>query len=130
MFPSDSVPQILRAQMVRWGLLIATAAAVLGAGEVSAQSMAPGMNNMPGMGAAQQAKTAASVGTVIAVNPANRKVTLDHGPIPEINWPAMKMEFATASSVDLSKVRPGDKVRFILSGSGNSYTVQSMNAAQ
>ena len=32
----------------------------------------------------------------------------------------MKMEFATAPSVDLSKVKAGDKVRFTLSGSGNS----------
>jgi Cu/Ag efflux protein CusF len=78
------------------------------------------MSNMPGMGATQQPKTAAGVGTVIAVNPANRKVTLDHGPMPEINWPAMKMEFATAPSIDLSKVKPGDKVRLMLSGSGES----------
>jgi Cu/Ag efflux protein CusF len=130
MFLSDSVPQALRKQIVRWGPLIAMAVAILGSGEVDAQGMAPGMNNMPGMGAAQQRKTAAGIGTVIAVNPADRKVTLDHSPIPEINWPAMKMEFATAPSVDLSKVKPGDKVRFMLSGSGNSYTVQSMNTTQ
>jgi Cu/Ag efflux protein CusF len=130
MFLSDSVLQILREQIVRWGPLIAMAAAILGAGEVNAQGTAPGMNNMPGMGATQQAKTAAGVGTVIAVDPADRKVTLDHGPMPEINWPAMKMEFTTAPSVDLSKVKPGDKVRFMLSGSGNSYIVQSVNTAQ
>ena len=70
------------------------------------------------------------VGTVTAVNSASSKVTLDHGPLPEINWPAMKMEFATAPSVNLSKIKPGDKVRFTLKGSGNSYTVQSMNPAQ
>jgi Cu(I)/Ag(I) efflux system protein CusF len=42
----------------------------------------------------------------------------------------MKMEFATARSVDLSKVKVGDKVRFTLSGSGNSYTVQSISPEQ
>jgi Cu(I)/Ag(I) efflux system periplasmic protein CusF len=39
----------------------------------------------------------------------------------------MKMEFSVAPSVDLSKVKVGDKVRFTLNGSGNSYTVQSIS---
>ena len=59
------------------------------------------MKDMPGMGKAKQATTATGTGTVTAVNIQNRKVTLDHGPIPDINWPAIKMEFATAPSVDL-----------------------------
>jgi Cu(I)/Ag(I) efflux system protein CusF len=61
------------------------------------------------------------------VNTGNRKVILDHGPIADINWPAMKMEFSVAPSVDLSKVKTGDRVQFTLSGSGNSYTVQSIS---
>jgi Cu/Ag efflux protein CusF len=56
-------------------------------------------------------------------------VTFNHGPIPEIKWPAMKMEFPVVPSVDLSKVKVGDKVRFTLSGSGNSYTVQQISPA-
>ena len=66
-------------------------------------------------------------GTVTALNAANHKVTLDHGPIPAINWPPMKMEFAAAPSVDLAKLKTGDKVNFTLSGSGNTYTVQSIS---
>jgi Cu/Ag efflux protein CusF len=42
----------------------------------------------------------------------------------------MKMEFATAPSVDLSKIKAGDKVQFMLSGSGSTYTVQSNSPAQ
>jgi Cu/Ag efflux protein CusF len=42
----------------------------------------------------------------------------------------MKMEFAAAPSVDLSKVKTGDKVNFTLSGSGMSYTVQYVTAAR
>lgn len=34
----------------------------------------------------------------------------------------MKKEFAVAPAADLSKLKTGDKVRFTLSGSGNSYT--------
>jgi Cu(I)/Ag(I) efflux system periplasmic protein CusF len=111
-------------------LLIGMAPALLASNDVRAQGTSPGMNTRPGMGGPQQGKTADGVGTVTAVNPANRKVTLDHGPIPDINWPAMKMEFATEPSIDLSKVKVGDKVRFTLSGSGNSYMVQSMSPTQ
>ena len=84
---------------------------------------------MPGMGDAKTATMASATGTVTAINAADRKVTFNHGPIPEIKWPAMKMEFPVVPSVDLSKVKVGDKVRFTLSGSGNSYTVQSISPA-
>ena len=73
------------------------------------------------------AKTASGTGTVVALNAAGKKVTFDHAPMPEIYWPAMKMEFPVASSVDLSKVKTGDKVKFTLTGSGKTYTVQSIS---
>jgi Cu(I)/Ag(I) efflux system protein CusF len=114
-----------RAGLLAWTLLIAIGPMLAPSRDVLAQ----GMKDMPGMGKAKQATTAAGSGTVTAVNLQNRKVTLDHGPIADINWPAMKMEFATAPSIDLSKVKTGDKVRFTLSGSGNTYTVQSISPA-
>lgn len=111
-------------------VLIGIAPALLSPSEIRAQSGQGGMSNMPGMGGQAKATTASGTGTVTAVNAVSRKVTLDHGPIAAINWPAMKMEFAVAPSIDLSKVKTGEKVRFTLSGSGNSYTVQSINPAQ
>ena len=81
------------------------------------------------MGDTKQTATASATGTVTAVKTANHKITFDHGPITEIKWPAMKMEFPVVSSLDLSKFKVGDKVRFTLSGSGNSYTVQSISLA-
>jgi Cu(I)/Ag(I) efflux system protein CusF len=98
---------------------------------LSSSVHAQGMN-MPGMekkeapkGAA--AKTASGTGTVTALNAAGRKVTLDHGPMPELNWPAMKMEFGVAGGVDLSKVKAGDKVRFSVTSSGSTHTIKSMS---
>jgi Cu(I)/Ag(I) efflux system periplasmic protein CusF len=87
------------------------------------------MQPMPGMGDAKAGTMASATGTVTAINAADRKITFNHGPIPEIKWPAMKMEFPVVPSVDLSNVKVGDKVRFTLSGSGNSYTVQSISPA-
>ncbi len=115
----------------RAGVLAATllgAALTLQAGAASAQG-GTGMSDMQKMAPmsdAKAAKTATASGTVTALNVANHKITFDHGPIPAINWPAMKMEFAVAPSVDLAKVKTGDKVNFTLSGSGGTYTVQSI----
>ncbi len=127
MFNSENASHLLAAGLVACVLLIGTSPLLLPVGDVRAQGMQPNMKQMPGMGDAKQGTTASASGTVAAVNAANRKITFDHGPIPEIKWPAMKMEFPVAPSVDLSKVKTGDKVRFTLSGSGNSYTVQSIS---
>src|SRR5882672_7983336 len=86
--------------------------AILPSAEAGAQ--APNRDKMP-MGNAAQGTAASSTGTITAVDVTGRKVTLDHGPIAAIKWPAMKMEFPAAPSVDLSKVKVGDKVRFTLS---------------
>ena len=92
------------------------------------------MSNMSGTGGSTRTGSAnaqaSASGTVVAVNPAQRRVTLDHGPIPAIGWPAMKMEFPAAASVDLAKVKPGDRVQFSLSGANGSYTVESISPAQ
>jgi Cu(I)/Ag(I) efflux system periplasmic protein CusF len=110
------------------GLAILVLSALVSSAEVSAQGMQQkSMERMPGMGDAKQGTTASATGTVTAINTADRKITFNHGPIPEIKWPAMKMEFPVVPSVDLSKVKVGDKVRFTLSGSGNVYTVQSIS---
>jgi Cu(I)/Ag(I) efflux system periplasmic protein CusF len=96
--------------------------------EVRAQGMQD-MKQMPGMGDAKQETTTSVIGTITSINAADRRVTFNHCAIPEIKWPAMKMEFPVVPSVDLSKVKVGDKVRFTLSGSKNSYTVQSISLA-
>src|SRR5712692_4476057 len=100
----------------------------LAQGGMSDMKKMPGMNDMK-MNDTKKATTASATGTITAVNPANHKVTFDHGPIPAINWPAMNMEFAVAPSVDLAKLKTGDKVNFTLSGSGGTYTVQSISPA-
>jgi Cu/Ag efflux protein CusF len=45
------------------------------------------MQQMPGMGDAKQETMASATGTVTAINTADRKITFNHGPIPEIKWP-------------------------------------------
>lgn len=93
----------------------------------------PGMQNMPGMsgGSASAATSASATGIVESVNAAQRKIKLNHEPIPAFNWPAMSMEMAAAPSVDLSKVAPGGKVKFtVTKDPDGTYTVQSLSSAQ
>lgn len=112
---------------------IGAVTALLFMGSAQAQTgQQPAMGKMPGMGApisAAGAQQASSIGTVMSVDAARHKVKLDHEPIPAIGWPAMKMEFPAAASVDLSKVKPGSKVQFTLSGAHSSYTVQAITPA-
>lgn len=125
---------IRKLDAVKGMLGIGAVSALLLVGAAQAQTGQPSMSNMPGMGSSARPGAAkaqvSATGTVMAVNAAQRKVTLDHTPIPAIGWPAMKMEFPAATSVDLTKVKPGDKVQFSLSGANGSYTVESISSAQ
>ncbi|MEH2534220.1 Cu(I)/Ag(I) efflux system protein CusF [Bradyrhizobium sp. AZCC 1588] len=128
MFVSRHAFQTRRAVLGALILLLGLATALLR----TDASLAQGMKDMRGMESSKQMAptTAKGTGTVMALNAADHKVTLDHGPIPAIKWPSMKMEFAVAPLVDLSKVKTGDKIEFTLSGSGGSYTVESIAPAK
>jgi len=70
-------------------------------------------SDMGGMAMAPGEKMAKGTGTVTAVDATAGTVTIDHGPIPEANWPAMTMGFK--ASADIAKsVKVGDKVDFDL----------------
>ena len=53
-------------------------------------------------------------GTVNSVDPAQHKLNMNHGPIPEIGWPSMTMDFPVAPSVDLKSIKPGTRVNFTI----------------
>lgn len=72
------------------------------------------------------AKMAKSTGTVTAIDKAAGKVTLDHAPIPEVNWPAMTMAFDAKPDL-LDKVVVGDKVTFDVTIKGNAGEVTAIS---
>ena len=77
----------------------------------------------PAMGMSADARTAKGTGTVTAVGADS--VTIDHAPIPEVNWPAMTMAFK--ASPDLAKsVKAGDKVAFDLKVEGGAGEVTAI----
>lgn len=66
-------------------------------------------------------------GTVNLVDAAGHKVNLSHEPIPAIGWPAMKMNFPVAATVDLKNVKAGAQVEFTLAkNKAGTYEIQSI----
>jgi Cu(I)/Ag(I) efflux system periplasmic protein CusF len=129
---ANCTPQTGRMPSIALLLGLASALAIVTQAHAQSSQGMGGMQNMPGMsgGGAASASSVAGTGTVEAVNVPQRKIKLNHEPMPAIKWPAMSMEFPAAASVDLSKVKPGSKVKFTLSGSNGSYTVDSITPAQ
>ena len=79
-------------------------------------------NDMASMDMSAAAKTGSGSGTVTALDKAGGKITIDHGPIPAVGWPAMTMGF-NADPKMLAGVAVGDQVDFTLSLKGNEGTV-------
>ena len=68
------------------------------------------MPNMPGMDHAA-AQTGEGSGVVKAVNAKAGSITLRHGPIAALSWPAMTMTFKAAPAL-LAALKPGQAVKF------------------
>ncbi len=61
-------------------------------------------------------------GTVTAIDATAGKITLDHGAIPAVGWPAMKMGFSAKPAL-LSGIAVGDRVDFDVTVSGSAGEV-------
>lgn len=116
--------------------IIAGAIAAFLAGPASAQTVTSdrskpqggGMHPMSMMSPAE--RDVSGTGTVKKVDAAKRTVSLRHGPIPAIGWPAMTMDFTVAPEVDLGSVKAGQSVAFTLAEAGGNYTVTSIEPSQ
>ncbi|MDB5495174.1 MAG: copper-binding protein [Phenylobacterium sp.] len=83
-------------------------------------------SDMSKMDMSAGAKMAKGSGTVTGVDATAGTITLDHGPIPEANWPAMTMTFKASRELAKS-VKVGDKASFELklqNGSGEITAIR------
>jgi Cu/Ag efflux protein CusF len=69
---------------------------------------------------------ARGTGTVTAIDKAGGAITLDHGPIAEMNWPAMEMAFKATPTTLLDSVKVGDKVSFELKATGGTGEITAI----
>ena len=88
--------------------------------KVEASTEAMGNMAMPA-----DAKMGKGTGTVTAIDAAAGKITLDHGAIAAVGWPAMKMGF-TAKPELLKGIAVGDKVDFDLTVTGSAGEVTAI----
>ena len=69
-------------------------------------------------------------GEVRKVDRGARKITIKHGPIQNLDMPAMTMVFQVKDPAMLDKVKAGDKVKFQAENLGGALTVTRIEAAR
>lgn len=87
-------------------------------GVAQAQTAAPAAP-----GAMQMTDGAMTDGEVRKVDKENKKITLKHGEIKNLDMPGMTMVFAVKDPAMLDMVKPGDKVMFKAEKSGGALVV-------
>jgi Cu(I)/Ag(I) efflux system membrane fusion protein len=57
-------------------------------------------------------------------------ITLNHLPVAEWNWEAGEMNFSVGDEVDLSGLKEGQKVRFLVEKQGADYVLKQLEAVE
>lgn len=65
-------------------------------------------------------------GEVRRIDAANGKVTLKHGPISNLQLPAMTLVFKVADPSMLNQIKAGDNVRFAADKINGQYTITAI----
>lgn len=115
--------------------LVAVAAAAAGALSLGAHAQSHSGAHAGGHPSSSSAAPAAAAaemteGEVRKVDKDNKKITLKHGAIKNLDMPAMTMVFNVTDTAMLDKVQTGDKVRFKASGEGGKFTVTELQPAK
>ena len=67
-------------------------------------------------------------GVVTAIDPKAAKVTIQHGPIATLGWPAMTMAFTAIPPTLLKTVKVGQRVDFAMRMRGSAAEVTAIRA--
>ena len=110
--------------------LAPTAALVLLLAAPAVAQPADDMKTMPGMtgvqGGESSTTTAVGSGVVTAVDARAVTITIHHGPIAKLSWPAMTMAFKANSPTLLQGVKVGEPVTFTLLQRDGATTVTAI----
>jgi Cu/Ag efflux protein CusF len=75
---------------------------------------------------AQEQSAALTEGEVRKVDTGAKKITIKHGPLTNLEMPAMTMVFQVKDPKMLEQVKPGDKIMFSVEKLGGAYTVTTI----
>ena len=81
---------------------------------------------MKGMSSTPAAKTGKGFGVIKAIDPQAGTVTIQHGPIPAVGWPAMTMTFKATPATLLHGLKVGEKIGFDAKVMGASAEVTAV----
>jgi Cu(I)/Ag(I) efflux system periplasmic protein CusF len=88
------------------------------------------LDSKPLLLAAASAVPAMADGEVRRIDKEAAKVTLRHGPMPNLDMPPMTMVFRVKDPAMLDRVKVGDKIRFEAAHEGGAYVVIHMEPAK
>jgi Cu/Ag efflux protein CusF len=71
-----------------------------------------------------------ATGKVTKIDAAAGKITIDSGPIRNLDMPAMTMAFRAGEASMLTHVKPGDRVVFTADKVNGQYTVLTLEKAK
>jgi Cu(I)/Ag(I) efflux system periplasmic protein CusF len=77
-----------------------------------------------------QAAAATAEGEVRRVDKDAQKMTIKHGPIPNLDMPGMTMVFRVKDAAMLDQVKAGDKIKFTADKISGAYTVTTLEAVK
>ncbi|VAW94830.1 Cobalt/zinc/cadmium efflux RND transporter, membrane fusion protein, CzcB family [hydrothermal vent metagenome] len=65
-------------------------------------------------------------GIIQSVMADHKMVNIKHDPVPELEWPAMTMDFKVADDVDLNSLKADDKIFFDIDKMGDDFVITSI----
>ena len=68
-----------------------------------------------------------ATGVVKLIDKDAQKITIEHGPIAALNWPAMTMRFTLTPETPLQNIKPGDNVEFSFVQQGNLSLLKTIH---
>ena len=101
-------------------------AAAIAAGQLHADEK----HHQPAATATAEQSTALSQGEIRRVDKDAKKITIKHGPLQNLDMPAMTMVFRVKDPAMLEQVKPGDKVTFEAEKEGGSFVVVKIESVK
>jgi len=113
--------------MNRLAVLVCGLALAAGVHAQGMKGMEDMHKDMPMKGMQHEAKEQSAVhkasGTVTKVDREKSRVTIKHGAVATLDWPAMSMAFAVKDKALLENLQPGRNIEFQFAQQGKDYVI-------
>ena len=109
--------------MNRFSIFCASAALTLAAGFANAQSHEHTQHSAATSAPSATSDVPLTSGVVKKIDKDAGKLTIQHGPVLNLNMPAMTMAFKAKDAAMIDQVKPGDPINFVLERVNGTFTV-------